>query len=238
MERATDSVAALLDVTDLAQVNAEFRDQTPEALIAWAADTFGGGLALTCSFSGAAGMVLLDMTTRLGRGTPVIFLDTDLLFLETYALAERAARRYNLTIERRRPVLTLEEQAERDGSELWGRDPDRCCGIRKVAPLANALKPYRAWMSGIRRDQSATRAATQLVEWNAKHRMVKISPLAHWSERDVWRYIAANDVPYNPLLDQGFPSIGCTPCTRSAADADGRAGRWAGFAKVECGIHI
>jgi phosphoadenosine phosphosulfate reductase len=224
---------------ELARINTSFRNRTPEDLLGWAAARFGQQLVLTCSFGGASGMVLLDMVARSGRGTPVIFLDTDLLFPETYALAEAAARRYGVAIERRRPVLTLAEQEIQEGARLYERDPDRCCGIRKVTPLADALRPYDAWISGIRRDQSATRAGTELVQWNARHNLLKLSPLAYWSERDVWRYIHAHQVPYNPLLDQGYTSIGCSPCTRQAgAGEDLRAGRWAGFAKTECGIHV
>jgi phosphoadenosine phosphosulfate reductase len=173
----------------------------------------------------------------MGRDTPVVFLDTDLLFPETYALAEAAAHRYNIVVERCGPALTLEQQASREGPRLYARDPDRCCAIRKVAPLAEALRPYDAWISGIRRDQSATRATTDLVQWSARYGLLKVNPLAFWTEKDVWRYIHANDVPYNPLLDQGYPSLGCAPCTRRAGGDDLRAGRWTGFAKTECGIH-
>jgi phosphoadenosine phosphosulfate reductase len=219
---------------DLEQINAAFAGCPTEALLDWATAEFGDRIALTCSFSGASGMVLLDMLARLGRGTPVIFLDTDLLFPETYALAEAAARRYGIPIERRHPALTLDEQARQEGPRLYERDPDRCCAIRKIAPLAEALAPYDAWISGIRRDQSGTRAATQLVQWSTRHSLLKINPLAFWSEREVWAYIVA----HNPLLDRGYPSIGCMPCTRPASGGDARAGRWAGSAKIECGIHL
>lgn len=231
-------IPATWAVDELDRLNAFFRLRSPEALLEWAADRFGEELVLTCSFSGASGMVLLDMLARLGRGTPVIFLDTDLLFPETYALATEAARRYGLMIEHRRAVLTLEEQSRREGPQLYRRDPDRCCGIRKVAPLAEALAPYRAWISGIRRDQSKMRAETPLLQWNSQHQLLKLNPLAFWNERQVWSYIYAHDVPYNPLLDQGYPSVGCVPCTRRAGADDPRAGRWAGFAKTECGIHL
>lgn len=224
--------------TELDTLNRQFQDRTPEALLDWASTLYGRDLVLTCSFGGASGMVLLDMVAKLGRGTPVVFLDTDLLFPETYALAEAAARRYGITIQQRHPALTLDQQARQEGPELFAHDPDRCCSIRKVAPLADALRPYRAWISGIRRDQSSTRATTELISWNERHSVVKLSPLAFWSERDVWRYIHANEVPYNPLLDRGYPSIGCAPCTRPASAEDPRAGRWNGFAKVECGIHV
>jgi len=224
---------------DLAAVNARFRHRTAEDLLAWATGHFGREIVLTCSFGGVSGMVLLDMVSRIARGTPVVFLDTDLLFPETYALAEAAAQRYGVAIDRQRPALTLVEQEAQEGPQLYSHDPDRCCGIRKVAPLAEALRPYRAWISGIRRDQSSTRATTELVQWSERHNLVKVNPLAYWSERDVWRYIHAHDVPYNSLLDQGYPSLGCAPCTRLAAgENDLRAGRWAGFAKTECGIHV
>ncbi len=223
---------------DLEQINAAFAGCPTEALLDWATAEFGDRIALTCSFSGASGMVLLDMLARLGRGTPVIFLDTDLLFPETYALAEAAARRYGVAIERRHPALSLDEQARQEGPRLYERDPARCCAIRKVAPLAEALAPYDAWISGIRRDQSGSRAATQLVQWSARHSLLKINPLAFWTERQVWSYIVAHDVPYNTMLDRGYPSIGCTPCTRPAASGDARSGRWSGSAKTECGIHL
>jgi phosphoadenosine phosphosulfate reductase len=234
---AQDTVPAWA-LDDLNAINALFQGRPAEELLSWAAARFGQQLVLTCSFGGASGMVLLDMLARIGCATPVIFLDTDLLFPETYTLVEAVERRYGIAIERRRPALTLEQQALQEGPRLYARDPDRCCAIRKVQPLAEALKPYDAWVSGIRRDQSASRVSTELAQWNARHGLVKLSPLALWTERDVWRYIHANDVPYNPLLDRGYPSLGCAPCTRAASAADPRAGRWAGFAKVECGIHL
>src|SRR5215213_2523852 len=148
---------------ELASINTAFRDRSAEDLLDWATRRFGQQIVLTCSFGGASGMVLLDMIARIGTGTPVVFLDTDLLFPETYALAEAAARRYGVAIERHQPVLTLAEQEVQEGAKLYERDPDRCCGIRKVKPLADALRPYRAWISGIRRDQSSTRAGTEQI---------------------------------------------------------------------------
>jgi len=240
MEATTleDIQTPVWNAAELERINAVFRDRSAEELLDWATGVFGQQLALTCSFSGPSGMVLLDMVARRGFPVSVFTLDTDLLFPETYALAEAAARRYGVTIARQRPALSLAEQALREGPRLFEHDPDRCCGIRKVAPLAQALRPYDAWISGIRRDQSTTRAATQLVQWNARYQLLKINPLAFWSEREVWRYIHAYDVPYNPLLDQGYPSVGCVPCTRRVDGAESRAGRWAGFAKTECGIHL
>lgn len=224
--------------TELSHLNEVFRERSTEDLLDWATESFGDTIVLTCSFGGPSGMVLLDMVARLGRGTPVIFLDTDLLFPETYELAEAAARRYGITIERRRPALSLDEQARQEGPRLYERNPDRCCAIRKVAPLAEALQPYDAWISGIRRDQSSTRTRTELFQWSTRHNLLKINPLAFWSERDVWNYIHTYNVPYNPLLNQGYPSLGCMPCTCPASADNPRAGRWAGFAKTECGIHV
>src|SRR5262249_10267007 len=151
---------------------------------------------------------------------------------ETYALAEAAARRYGITIQRRHPTMTLEAQEIQAGPQLYQRDPDRCCGIRKVTPLAEALQPYHAWISGIRRAQSSSRATTELVQWSARYQLLKVNPLAFWTEREVWGYIHAHNVPYNPLLDQGYNSLGCAPCTRPAGGADLRAGRWVGFTKT------
>ena len=222
----------------LQQINAHFREQPADSLLEWATEQFGQHVVLTCSFGGASGMVLLDMIARLDRGTPVIFLDTGLLFPETYALADEVERRYGVKVEHRRPAMTLEEQNRVEGPNLYEHDPDRCCHIRKVTPLAETLKPYSAWISGIRRDQSSTRANTDLVQWNMRHNLLKISPLAFWSERDVWRYIRIHDVPYNPLLNQGYASLGCAPCTRPSNGGDLRSGRWVGFAKTECGIHV
>ncbi len=223
---------------ELNRLNREFETCPVATLLDWATTQFGPQIVLTCSFGGPSGMVLLDMVARLERGTPVLFLDSDLLFPETYALAEAAAQRYGITIERRRPALSLKDQERLEGPRLYEREPDRCCGIRKVAPLAEALQPYQAWISGIRRDQSKTRAETRLLEWNTRHNLLKINPLAFWSEQAVWEYIHAHEVPYNPLLDRGYPSLGCMPCTRPANGKDPRAGRWAGHAKTECGIHL
>lgn len=234
---AAEQISARWTSPDTQHLNARLASAPAQDVLAWAIAEFGERIVLTCSFGGASGMVLLDMVVRLNRNTPILFLDTNLLFPETYALAERAARHYGIEVALHQPALTLEQQDRSLGAELYRSDPDRCCGVRKVTPLAEALKPFDAWISGIRRDQSATRASTEIVQWSAKHNLLKISPLAWWSERDVWRYIHANGVPYNPLLDQGFPSLGCAPCT-IPTNGDSRAGRWAGTGKVECGIHL
>lgn len=229
--------ALLWSPEELHQLNERFKTQPPETLLAWAAHMFCPRIALTCSFSGPSGMVLLDMVARLNLDISVVFLDTDLLFPETYELAALAERRYGIPIQRRRPALSVEEQDRQEGPQLYARDPDRCCQLRKVAPLAETLRHYDAWISGIRRDQSETRATINLLEWNTRHNLVKINPLAFWTSRQVWTYIHHHQVPYNPLLDRGYPSIGCAPCTRPADASDPRAGRWVGFAKTECGLH-
>ncbi|MEM8533376.1 MAG: phosphoadenylyl-sulfate reductase [Chloroflexota bacterium] len=224
---------------EIHRLNDTFIDKSPEHILDWATKQFEQDVVLTCSFGGPSGMVLLDMLSQLGRGTPVVFLDTDLLFPETYTLAEAAAQRYGITIECRRPALSLDEQSDQFGPQLYEHDPDRCCGIRKVQPLADALRPYHAWISGIRRDQSSSRSQVSLIEWNRRHQVLKLNPLAFWTEREVWSYIHKHDVPYNPLLDQGYSSLGCTPCTRRPQSLDDpRSGRWVGSGKTECGIHI
>lgn len=222
----------------LQTLNTHFRERPPEELLGWAAEHFGRQVALTVSFGGAAGMVLLDLVVRHKLPIAMLFLDTGLLFPETYALAEAAARHYGIAIERRQPGLSLEAQERQYGPALYARDPDHCCTLRKVTPLREALRPYQAWISGIRRDQTAQRATTEPVQWSAKHGLLKLSPLATWGEREVWSYLSAHQVPYNPLLDQGYPSLGCVPCTRPASLDAPRAGRWSGFAKTECGLHL
>jgi phosphoadenosine phosphosulfate reductase len=222
---------------DTAAINTYFRGRHPIELLDRVAEQFAGQTVLTCSFGGAGGMALLDMVARRGLPIDVLFLDTDLLFPETYALVAAVEDRYGITIRRRRPTISLELQAQQHGPDLYARNPDRCCGLRKVAPLAEALRPYQAWVSAIRRDQTAQRATVEPVAWHERHGVFKFSPLAAWTERDVWAYLNTHDVPYNPLLDQGYPSLGCIPCTSPASVDNPRGGRWPGFAKTECGIH-
>jgi len=223
---------------ELAGWNDRFRPASPEDLLAWAAERWETDLALTCSFGGPAGMVLLDMIVRVAPLTPVLYIDTGLLFPETYRLITQVQDRYGVTPHAIRPARTVQQQAKDAGATLWQREPDRCCGLRKVQPLADALLPFEAWITGIRRDGSATRANAELLEWSGKYNLVKLNPLAFWTEREVWRYIHEHDVPYNPLLDQGYRSLGCHTCTQRPDSTDARSGRWTGFAKTECGIHV
>ncbi len=212
--------------------------QSPQAILRWGFDMFGPDIAMATGF-GPSGVVLMHMLARLRPGATVFYLDTGLLFDETYALRDALAERYGIRFARVEPELTVDEQAAVHGEALWERHPDRCCNIRKVQPLKRYLAGRSAWITGIRRDQVATRANAGVVEWDRAHGLVKLNPLAHWTEEELWTYIHIHELPYNPLHDQGYPSIGCWPCTRAVAPGeDVRAGRWAGRAKTECGIHL
>lgn len=214
-----------------------FEDSLPQEILAWALDRFHPDIALACSFQ-AEESVLVDMLSRIRPDAKIFYLDTEVLFTETYQTRDKFIERYGVQLIRLVAPLTMEEQARLYGDELWEREPDRCCGIRKVQPLTMALAPLRAWFTGIRREQAPTRANAGLLEWDSEFGLVKVNPLAKWTSKDVWNYIAENDVPYNPLHDQGYPSIGCTHCTRRvAAGEDPRAGRWSGNDKIECGLH-
>ncbi|HEY3365842.1 MAG TPA: phosphoadenylyl-sulfate reductase [Symbiobacteriaceae bacterium] len=210
----------------------------PADALKWAFERFGvETIALACSF-GAEDVALVDLVAEIRPGSRVFYLDTDVLFPETYDVIAKCQARYDLKFERISPLLTLEEQAAQHGDALWSADPDACCGIRKVEPLKRVLSGLEAWITGIRREQSPTRANAKMVEHDAKFNLVKINPLVGWTDRDVWQYIHDHDVPYNVLHDQGYPSIGCTHCTRQVAPGeDPRAGRWSGFNKTECGLH-
>ena len=211
---------------------------SPEGILRWAYSMFANRVTLACSFSGPTGMVLLDMTARLEEHPEVFYLDTGFLFPETLRLRDIAAERYAVNPLAFNPLLSPEAQERIYGPELWKRDADACCAIRKVQPNRNALEGKLAWISGLRRAQATTRKDLKIVSWDSKFGLVKISPLANWDDDDVWSYVRLNEVPYNELHDRGYPSIGCTHCTRPVADgADPRSGRWAGSDKVECGLH-
>jgi len=218
-------------------ISSEFETASPEALLRWAIEGFTPDVALATGF-GAEGCVLVAMLSAISPGTRIFYLDTDLLFPETYALRDQLESRYGVHFERRATSLSVGDQAAEYGDRLWEREPDLCCRLRKVEPLRVMLKGLRAWITAIRRDQSPARARISLVERDEKFGLIKINPLAKWSARDVWNYIAKYDVPYNTLHDQGYPSIGCVPCTTPVQIGEmPRAGRWRGTAKSECGIH-
>jgi phosphoadenosine phosphosulfate reductase len=215
----------------------DLEDRSAEDVIRWAYDEFGDKLALTCSWQKQSS-VLVHMVSELALDIPVIELDTHLFFRESYETRDELVRRYGLDLIRPQ-IPTVAEQHAAEGPNLWERDPDRCCHIRKVEPLLEALKPYEAWISGIRRDQSPSRAGTPKIEHSERYGVWKLNPLADWDEKRIWAYIAVNEIPYNPLHDAGYRSIGCIPCTRpTRLDEEERAGRWAGSDKLECGIHL
>jgi phosphoadenosine phosphosulfate reductase len=208
-----------------------------EEVFRWAYHEFGDRLCLTCSWQKQSS-VLVHLVSELGLEIDVIELDTHLFFKETYETREALVARYGLNLIQPE-IITVAEQHNQEGPNLWESDPDRCCHIRKVEPLIRALDPYDAWISGIRRDQSPSRANARKVERSERYGVWKIQPLADWDEERVWSYIVANDIPYNPLHEAGYRSIGCIPCTRPIRpDEEERAGRWAGSDKLECGIHI
>jgi phosphoadenosine phosphosulfate reductase len=203
-----------------------------EEVLAYMAERFGDRLMVACSFQKESS-VTIDMLARVAPQTRLFTLDTGLFFPETYATWRALEERYGVQVEVFQG-MTLARQAALHGDELWRRDSDACCEIRRVAPLEEALAAAAAWVSGVRRDQSRSRAGTAKVAWDPRYGLWKANPLADWSERDVWTYLAERDVPYNELHDRGYASIGCTHCTIPGA---GRDGRWAGSAKTECGLH-
>lgn len=226
-------------MTDWEVVSRRLTDTSLTKVLEWAVQKFGEKLALACSF-GAEDVVLVDALQRVEQGDKVdiFYLDTGLHFSETYETRDRLANRYGITFKRVIPQLTLAEQEASYGSNLWNKNPNQCCHMRKVQPLEQTLSSYDAWITGIRREQSPTRRHAQIVEWDDRFGLTKFNPLAYWSDKDVWAYIRANNVPYNALHDAGYPSIGCAPCTLPVSEgADARSGRWAGFKKTECGLH-
>jgi phosphoadenosine phosphosulfate reductase len=223
---------------ELAAVARELEEAPAQEILRWAVDEFFPDLTVACSFGGPSGMVLVDMLAQIEPRVEVFYLDTDFLFPETYETRDRVIARYGINAVAYKSALTPEEQAAKHGAELWARDPDLCCALRKVEPNARALAGKRAWVTGIRRDQGGGRADAAVVQWDEKFGLVKVLPLARWSEADVWAYIVKHDVPYNPLHDRSYPSIGCTYCTKPVRPGDDpRSGRWQGFDKTECGIH-
>ena len=225
------------DEATLQRLSLELEEKEPQEILRWAAQEFQPGLTLACSFGGPTGMALLDMIMPIDPGVEVFYLDTDFLFPETYHLRAVCEERYGFKAIGFKSLLTPEAQAQQHGAALWSRNPDLCCELRKVEPNARALEGKTAWISGMRRDQAATRGNIGILEWDKKFGLVKLNPLATWDEKRVWRYIIEHGVPYNELHDGGYPSIGCTYCTKPvAAGADPRSGRWTDFDKTECGI--
>jgi phosphoadenosine phosphosulfate reductase len=202
----------------------------------WAYTRFGR-IAIASAF-GPEGMVLIDIASRLRPNIHVFTLDTGLFFPETYELMNEVEQHFKITIERVRPALTVEEQEAQHGASLWKTHPDRCCQMRKVEPLRRKLATLDAWVTAIRRDQTLDRAHAHKVEWDTNFDLVKINPICDWTSEMVWEYIQNHDVPYNALHEEGYPSVGCAPCTKPVQIGDDpRSGRWAGLTKTECGLH-
>lgn len=226
--------------TELDQLNQQFERADPGDILSWGYETFGKEMVLGTGF-GSSGVFLIHQLQSYGIDIPIFYLDTNLLFDSTYKLKERLEALYNINIKRVTPELSLKEQAERFGDELWKRNPNQCCFYRKVLPLRNYLSDKKAWVTGIRRSQSDTRNQVRIVDWDEENEVIKINPVAHWTGEKIWDEIHRLDLPYNPMHDEGYPSIGCIPCTQpvnASKESDDRNGRWNGTDKTECGIHF
>ncbi len=231
------AAAPRLTDAEIVDAAARLEGAAPADVLRWAADRFAPRLGFATGF-GVEGCVIIEIIGRLQLPIEIFTLDTGLLFPETYALWRTLEQRYGVTIRGVTPAQTVEQQAAAHGPALWERDSDACCALRKVTPLAAEAARLDAWVSAIRRDQTRARADARVVERDGRFDLVKINPLVGWSNADVWRHVLAAEIPYNPLHDQGYPSIGCAPCTGPvAAGEDPRAGRWRGQAKTECGLH-
>jgi len=223
--------------SDLLQASPSLEGASSAQILRWAARQFPARLTFATGF-GVEGCLLIDFIFRLELRVDVFTLDTGLLFPETYELWRKLEQRYGIQIRAVRPALSVQAQEETYGPKLWETNPDRCCEIRKVAPLRSALAGFDAWISAIRRDQTSERARARVVEQDPRFGLIKINPLLSWTSADVWAYVRSQGVPYSPLHDRGFPSIGCAPCTTPVLPGeDPRAGRWRGRIKTECGLH-
>jgi phosphoadenosine phosphosulfate reductase len=215
-----------------------FEGASPEDILAWAIGTFAKRIVLACSFGGPTGMVALDMALRIDAGIPVYYLDTGLLFPQTHALIALVKARYGIEPICIAATTSIADQRNTHGAALWEHDPETCCSIRKVGPHCEFLQRYDAWISGLRRDQSPTRARLPVVQVDPWTGATKVNPLARWDEGEIWRYVRKHKLPYNELHDRGYSSIGCIPCTRAVSRGEHpRAGRWPAFDKLECGLH-
>ncbi len=205
-------------------------------VVRWAVETFGDRFAVASSMEDG---LLAHLASAVSPGVHVVFLDTGYHFAETIGTRDAVAASYDVQVRTVLPLLTVKQQDREYGAELWRTDPAACCAMRKVEPLARALEPYSAWASGLRRDEALTRRDTRVVEWDAKRAMVKVNPIATWTQEQVDGYVDEHGVLLNPLTYDGYPSIGCAPCTRRVAPGeDARSGRWAGTTKTECGLHV
>lgn len=224
-------------LAELARESERLETATPQEILRYAVDRFAPRFTMATAF-GPEGMTLIHMLAEMAPDTPIFNLDTGYQFAETLELRETVKRRYGIEIELKKPDTTVEEYEALNGGPVYKTDPNRCCFDRKLRVLHEAAKGMHAWASAIRRDQSPDRAKAPIVGWDKKFHLVKISPLANWTKKEVWKLITDEKIPYNPLHDKGFPSVGCWPCTRAVGlGEDERAGRWSGFEKKECGLH-
>ncbi len=232
----------MFTATEIATLDQRFQRESTEKVLAWAWERFGTRAAIGTSFQGA-GLVMIHLARQSHLDFPIFTLDTGLLFPETIALKKRLEEFFQRPIESLVPDLSVEQQTAAYGAELWKQDPDLCCTMRKVLPLTARLAELDCWITGLRREQAESRAGIGIIEAylfdeNTGREIIKLNPMATWTRDAVWEYIRRHQIPYNPLQDQGYRSIGCLPCTRRIKDGENeRAGRWTGFNKVECGIH-
>ena len=223
---------------DLARQSASLESAEPHEIIRFAVERYGNKLTMATAF-GPEGCAIIHWLASIAPHTYIFNLDTGYQFQETLQLRDTIANRYGVNVVLEQPETTVAEYERIHGGPLYRTDSHRCCGDRKIAVIGRVLTRFDAWMSGIRRDQSVDRAAAAIVGWDTKFGVVKISPLANWTKAKVWDLIIRENIPYNPLHDQGYVSIGCFPCTRAiTTDDDERAGRWSGTAKTECGLHV
>ncbi len=224
-------------LAELARESDQLESATPQEILRWTIDRYAPHFTMATAF-GPEGMTLIHMLAEIAPQTPIFNLETGYQFAETLELREEVKRRYGIEVEYKLPEQTVAEYEAANGGPVYKSDPNRCCFDRKLKVLHQAAKGYHAWASAIRRDQSDDRAKAAIVGWDRKFQLVKVSPLANWTKKDVWSMIGKENIPYNPLHDQGYPSVGCQPCTRSIlAGEDERSGRWSGFQKTECGLH-
>ena len=224
MTALPQQLSVVPDLAELAAVSRELESKPATSAIEWAWDRFGPDVVLAASFQDC---VLISLAAQVAPGIEVAFLDTGYHFAETLWYVEQVRARFDLNLSVIKPEVPLDD--------LWLTDPDACCAARKVEPLARALSGKAAWMSGLRRDEAPSRANSPIVSYDVGRGLVKVNPLATWDDKQTWAYVCDNDIPYNPLLDHGYASIGCYNCT--VPGVQGRAGRWAGFDKDECGLH-
>jgi len=223
---------------EIAAASRELDGSSPQDILRWAVRQFHPRLTMATAF-GAEGCCLIHMLAEIEPAVRIFNLETGYQFAQTLELRERIKERYGIEVEYVRPELTVAEYEAEHGGPLYNLYSDQCCHDRKMVPLRQAVVGYDAWISAIRRDQTSHRAAAGVVQWDAKFSLVKVNPLLSWTKREVWGFIHKHSVPYNPLHDEGYPSVGCWPCTRPISDGeDDRAGRWSGTVKKECGLHV